>query len=434
MKKLILSLTPKFVLGWYHYCLARLAAIRYGSPSRKMVVIGITGTKGKTSTANFIWSALMAGGHKTGIISTANIRIGTEEVLNQYHMTMPGRFTIQSVLARMVREGCTHCIVETTSEGILQYRHVGINYDVAIFTNLTPEHLPSHGGSFEHYKKTKGRMFELLSSSHKVIAGKKIEKVIIANTDDLHSEFYLSHKADRKITYGIDSSAEVRATNIKESDKGVVFSVGGSIFNLSILGKFNVYNALPAITIGHLMGMSDDIIANGLRDLSVIPGRMEQINEGQPFVVVVDYAHERQSITNVLNTARQMRGQGARTIILLGAEGGGRDKSKRPIMGELSAKLADFVVVTNVDPYEDDPKEILEDIAVVAERFGKKRHTDLFVIEDRRAGIQKALSLAKNGDVVLITGKGAEQSMIIGGVAIPWDDRVVVKEELRKML
>jgi UDP-N-acetylmuramoyl-L-alanyl-D-glutamate--2,6-diaminopimelate ligase len=179
--------------------------------------------------------------------------------------------------------------------------------------------------------------------------------------------------------------------------------------------------------------MNDSIIRNGLMGLEVIPGRMEQINEGQPYTVIVDYAHEKQSMTNVLNTAKQMRKPGARTIILLGAEGGGRDKSKRPIMGELSARLADYVIVTNVDPYEDDPQEILEDIATVAEKFGKKRGTDLFVIEDRREGIRKALSLAQAGDVVLITGKGAEQSIVIGGVRSAWDDRKVVREELRKI-
>jgi UDP-N-acetylmuramoyl-L-alanyl-D-glutamate--2,6-diaminopimelate ligase len=348
-------------------------------------------------------------------------------------MTMPGRFTIQALLARMVSEGCTHCIVETTSEGILQYRHVGVYYDIAVFTNLTPEHLPSHGGSFEHYKKTKGTMFAALGSAHKIIAGKRVEKVIIANTDDLHSEFYLSYKADRKITFGIDSSAEIRATSIKESDTGVTFAVDGTPFSIRILGRFNVYNALPAIIIGHISGMNDSIIRNGLMGLEVIPGRMEQINEGQPYTVIVDYAHEKQSMTNVLNTAKQMRKPGARTIILLGAEGGGRDKSKRPIMGELSARLADYVIVTNVDPYEDDPQEILEDIATVAEKFGKKRGTDLFVIEDRREGIRKALSLAQAGDVVLITGKGAEQSIVIGGVRSAWDDRKVVREELRKI-
>ena len=195
-----------------------------------------------------------------------------------------------------------------------------------------------------------------------------------------------------------------------------------------------MYNALPAIAIGRLLGISDDCIKKGLNNLRLIPGRMEVIKEGQPFTLIVDYAHEKQSITGVLKTANAMKKPDAKTIILLGAEGGGRDKAKRPIMGELAGKMADYLVVSNVDPYEDDPTEIVEDIAVVAEKFGKVRNKDLFVIEDRRAGISKALSLAKAGDIVLITGKGAEQSMIIGGKSIPWDDRVIVKEELNKIL
>ncbi len=179
------------------------------------------------------------------------------------------------------------------------------------------------------------------------------------------------------------------------------------------------------------MGIDDAAIARGLAGLKKIPGRMEVIDEGQNFTVIVDYAHEQQSITHVLQTAQAMKGPGAKVIILLGAEGGGRDKAKRALMGEFSARMADYVVVSNVDPYDDDPARILEDIAVVAEQFGKARGRNLFLIEDRREGIRKALSLGEKGDIVLVVGKGAEQSMIIRGKHIPWDDRIVVKEELR---
>jgi UDP-N-acetylmuramoyl-L-alanyl-D-glutamate--2,6-diaminopimelate ligase len=432
-KSLIKKIIPPKALLLYHYFVAGLAAVFYGFPSKKMIVIGVTGTKGKTSTINFIWSCLTAGGYKTGIISTANIRIGEKEFLNKYHMTMPGRFTIQGFLARMAKEGCRFCVVETTSEGIKQYRHIGIYYDIAVFTNLSPEHLESHGGSFEDYKRTKAKMFAALSPHRKVIDGKKIGKVIIANKDSQYADYFLNFKADRKITFALNNSADYVANDVRETNDGVSFKVAETNFKIGILGKFNVYNALPAIIICRLFGISDLLISRGLEELKTIPGRMEEIDEGQNFTVLVDYAHEKESIANILETANGMKKSGAKIIILLGAEGGGRDKAKRPIMGELAAKMADYVIVSNVDPYEDDPRQILEDIAASSEKFGKIRNQNLFVIEDRRTGIKKALSLAKADDIALITGKGAEQSIVIGGRRASWDDRQVVREELGQL-
>lgn len=420
MKRALKKIIPAQFVLFFHYLTAWAGALRYGFPSRKMAVVGVTGTKGKTSTANFIWACLSAGGIKTGIISTANIRIGTAERLNAYHMTMPGRFTIQKIMSEMARAGCRYCVVETTSEGIKQYRHSGIFYNIAVFTNLSPEHLESHGGSFKEYKRTKGKLFASV-------------KTIIANADDAHAGFFLSFPARQKISFGVLNGADVRAVEIRETARGVDFSVQGKTFHIGVLGRFNVYNALPAIIISRGAGVNDAAIAQGLSALRVIPGRMEIIDEGQKFLAIVDYAHEKVSMTAALGTARTIATSGAKVIVLLGAEGGGRDKAKRPQMGEIAAKIADYVVVSNVDPYNDEPKQILEDIAVSTERFGKKRREDLFVIEDRRDGIKKALSLAHDGDVVLITGKGAEQSMIIGDARIPWDDRRVVREELQRL-
>jgi len=434
LKSLIKKIIPPKALLFYHYFIVGLAAVFYGFPSRKMIVIGVTGTKGKTSTVNFIWSCLTAGGYKTGIISTANIRIGEKEFLNKYHMTMPGRFTIQRFLARMARERCEFCVVETTSEGIKQYRHIGIYYDIAVFTNLSPEHLESHNGSFENYKWAKAKMFAALSSHKKVIAGKEIEKIIIANKDSRYADYFLNFKADRKITFALNNNADYVVKEVQEKKDGVSFKVAGTNFKIGILGKFNAYNALPAIIICRLFDISDNLISKGLRELKTIPGRMEEISEGQNFTVLVDYAHEKESIANILETANGMKKSGAKIIILLGAEGGGRDKAKRPVMGELAAKMADYVIVSNVDPYEDDPRQILEDIAASSEKFGKIRNQNLFVIEDRRTGIKKALSLAKTDDIALITGKGAEQSIVIGGRRAPWDDRRVVREELKLIL
>ena len=433
MKRFLKRIIPGRIILLYHGAVSFLGAYWYGFPSRSMIVIGVTGTKGKTSTANFIWAVLARGGYKTGIITTANIRIGEAEAMNEYHMTMPGRAAIHRLMARMLREGCGVAVVETTSEGIKQYRHAGIAYDILVFTNLTPEHLESHGGSFEEYKRTKGEIFGLLATSKKEFNGKRVEKVIVANRDSEHADYFLGFPADKKITFGFSDVSDIRAEDPEDLPDGVAFNAGGFRYSLRILGQFNIQNALPAIAVGRLLGIPDSAIQEGLLSLSKIPGRMEEIFEGQQFRVFVDYAHEEKSITYVLETARTMCGDAGRIGILLGAEGGGRDKAKRPIMGKLAARLADYVVVTNVDPYEDDPRAILEDIAQSAERFGKIRGKDLFVIEDRRAGIQKILSFAKKGDVVLVTGKGAEQSIVIGGVRYPWDDRARVKEELRKL-
>lgn len=443
-KSKIKKLIPEQCISFYHLALAASAAFYYGFPSKKMIVIGITGTKGKTSAANFIWSVLMAGGYKTGLVGTANIRIGEKEFLNTYHMTMPGRFILQRILKQMADAGCTHCIVETTSEGIKQWRHYGIFYDVAIFTNLTPEHLQAHGGDFLKYKEAKGKLFSALGKNGcKVIKGKEIKKIIIANSDNEHSDFYLGFSSDEKFTYGLGIGADFIANNVKNTSDGLEFSVGNENFRINILGKFNAYNALPALIVGKIFDIPYEKIQEGFKNLKIIPGRMEKIEEGQKFSVFVDYAHEKEGMIAVLDAAQELLETEFLTvgnsvskgniILLLGAEGGGRDKAKRPILGEIAAKKADFVIVSNVDPYEDDPKEICEDIAVAAEKFGKIRDKNLFVIEDRREGIKKALSLASDNDVVLVTGKGSEQSIVIGGKRYPWDDRVVVREELRNI-
>lgn len=434
IKKLLKKILPGRIFLLYHYLLAELAAAYYEHPSKKIVVIGVTGTKGKTSTANFIWSCLQENGFKTGISTTANIRIGDEERLNKYHMTMPGHFVIQKLMAEMVKKNCLYCVLETTSEGIKQYRHIGTDYDIGIFTNLSPEHLPSHGGSFEKYKEAKGEMFKSLTAHKpKIINGKKAERIIMVNFDSKFKDYFLNFPADKKITFGFNDGADFRAENIKSAGSNVGFRIDKSIFEINIAGKFNIYNALPAIIISHLIGIKEKKIAAGLAKLKIIPGRMESIDAGQNFTVFIDYAHEARSMESALNAVMEMRSPGAKIIVLLGAEGGGRDKAKRPAMGEIAAKKADYVVVSNVDPYDDDPTPIAEDIAEAAEKFGKTRDKDLFVIEDRREGIRKALSLAGRNDIVLITGKGAEQSIIIGGRKLPWDDRVVARGEILKL-
>jgi UDP-N-acetylmuramoyl-L-alanyl-D-glutamate--2,6-diaminopimelate ligase len=431
LKSLLKKIVPKQLFSAYYYRLAMGSAMYYGRPSEKMIVIGVTGTKGKTSTANFIWAGLSKK-YKVGMITSANIRIGDHEELNAYHMTMPGRATIQRLMKKMVQAGCQYCVIETTSEGIKQFRHKGIHYDTLVFTNLTPEHLPSHGGSFENYKQAKGTIFrELSQRPKKVIDGKEISTTVIVNADSEHKDYFLSFPADNKLTYSIVNPSDFQVKGSIHTPLGPQFTLGDASYHLSILGTFNIYNALPAIIIAEKAGLSPADIQAGLERLTLIPGRMEQIQEGQDFTVIVDYAHEKESMGALLATAKSMRQGSAKIIVLLGAEGGGRDKAKRPAMGQIVGKEADYVIVSDVDPYEDDPKQIAEDIAVVAERFGKVREENLFTILDRKEGIAKAISLAKAGDIVLITGKGAEQSMYTNAGKISWDDREVVRGLLK---
>lgn len=400
-----------------------------------MVVVGVTGTKGKTSACNFIWSVLTESGHKTGMITTANIMIGEKEILNNYHMTMPGRFKIQGLLKKIKKEGCKYCIVETTSEGIKQFRHKGIHYDIAVFTNLFPEHLRSHGGSFEKYKETKGKLFASIAKApKKIIGGKKIKKLIIANYDSEHADYFLNFEADKKITFGLKEGADFRASNVRTTDLKTSFTIKNDEFVFRVPGEFNVENALAAIAVCSSLGISNEDIKRGLISLASIPGRMEEIENNLGIKIFVDYAHQKESMYAVLNTAQNIKKSPEnKVLVLLGAEGGGRDKTKRPAMGEAAAKLADYVIISNVDPYKDDPVEIAEDIAKSAENHGKIREQNLFVIEDRREGIKKILSLASPGDIVLITGKGSEQSITIDGIVYPWDDRKITREELEKL-
>jgi len=440
MKKLIKFFTPRFLISLYHWFLAYLGAFIYGFPSKKMVVIGVLGTRGKTTTANFIWSILTAAGEKAGLTGTANFRIGNEEKLNEYHMTMPGRFFLQKFLRKMVRAGCGYAVIETPSEGVEQWRHKGIFYDFAILTTLYPEYMAVHNWDFERCKKMHLKVFEeLYSQPRKIINGKKIPKVIVVNSENDDKNLFLNQRADKKITYGLKTGADITANFIKTDNETVSFESGGEKYELGVRGSFNVLNALGAIAVASALGIDKQHIKEGLKNLSSVPGRMEKMEAGQNFDVFVDYAHDGPSMTAALNAVGEMSASGGRKsnkkiIVVVGAEGGGRDKKKRPVIGKLAAEKSDYVVVTNVDPYDDDQNEIIEDIARAAEAAGKVRNKDLFAIADRREGIRKALGLAKDSDIVLITGKGAEQSMVIGSDKIPWDDRNVARQEIKKII
>lgn len=427
-------LVPKSAVNSFHYFEAIAASFAYRHPSRHMIVIGVVGSKGKTTLANLLWGALSGDGSKVGLVGTANIRIGHEERLNPYHMTMPGRHRLQKLLAEMRQAGCHYAVMEVPSEGQAQWRHVGVYFDMLIFTNVTRELMASHNYSLDVLHEHNKRVFASLSQKPKTVQGRLQPKILIANSDAEHFTQYFDHIADIKRSYSVSKKSDYRATRIETDALGSTFVINKHAYRIPITGAINVSNATGAIAAALELGKSPPTIARGLKDLGVIPGRMERIELGQKFHVIVDYAHEETGMRALMDSADAIVSKSNQVITLLGAEGGGRDKLKRPIMGEIAMKGSDLVILSNVDPYRDDPEKIIDDIATGVEKAGGILDKTYWRITDRREGITHALSLAKPGDLVLITGKGAEQSIVIDGKKSTWDDREVVREELKKLL
>lgn len=439
MKSAIQKFIPAWILGIYHKALAYAGMLLYGNPSEKLVIIGITGTNGKSTTANLTACILEQAGLTVGLTSTVNFRIAGKEMLNDTKMTMPGRFFLQRMLRQMVDAGCQYAVIESSSEGILQHRHLGIHYDVMVFTNLTPEHLERHGG-FENYKRSKLEYFKQLARKpHKYIAGAKIPKTFIANGNDEYAQAFLDFPSDQKIIFGIDSlkyggkEEAVVARNVNLTPKGTSFSVKDTQFTMHLPGRFNVENALAAIATSGSQGISLSVCRQALASIPFVPGRMERIDEGQNFSVLVDYAPEPFALKAAYETIALW--PKSRLIHVLGSAGGGRDRKRRKILGEMAGTSADVVIVTNEDPYDEDPSAIIDEVAAAAAACGKREGQNLFKITDRREAIKKALSIARSGDMVLLTGKGSEQAIVVAaGMKIPWDERIVARQELTRLL
>ncbi len=443
IKQILKKILPKWVMRLYHWKLAVLANILYGFPSDKLVVIGVTGTNGKSSTVEMIARLIEGAGYKVGFTSTVKIKIADKEFLNKSKMTMLGRFALQKLLKQMVKAGCQYVVVETSSQGLEQYRHLGINYDVAVFTNLTPEHIEAHGG-FENYKKAKGRLFEHLSNkSRKTLFGRTWEKCSVVNIGDEHAEYYLSFLADKK--YGFALGQIYDATFLNKVDfsfiskksavtlQGGEFEFDGQDYKISLLGEFNIKNALAALTVAKVLHLDLEKVRKSLANMPVIPGRMELINEGQNFTVLVDYAPEPASFEQLYQTVKLLPHN--KIIHVFGSCGGGRDVARRPILGRMAGEWADYCIVTNEDPYDDDPMEIIDQVAAGCVEKGKIENENLFKILNRREAIAKAMSLATSGDLVILTGKGAEQAiMLANGTREDWDEREEARKALRGLL
>ncbi|MFC1678183.1 Mur ligase family protein [Patescibacteria group bacterium] len=455
LKKIIPKSIFKTLQPVYHFFMSWFSTVVFRWPSNDLIVIGVTGTTGKTTSVYLIAKMLEQSGIKTGFTSTAMFNDGQKEWLNDKKMTMVGRFFTQRILRRMVKNDCRVAIVETTSEGIIQFRHKFINYDILVFTGIYPEHIDRHG-SFDNYKNAKGRLFAHLKSckdkycnddykiikSHtgfKKIGLNKIKKTICANGDDKEANYFLDFWADKKIVYTrtkkeIAQKYEViNYSDIRLDSGGTSFRAGENKINLQLLGEFNVANAMNAVSVGMALDLTIENIKYGLENIKGVAGRLEKINEGQNFTIIVDYAFEPGAVAKLYEAINLIPHN--RIIHVLGSAGGGRDIARRPKLGALAGQNADIVIVTNEDPYDDDPEIIIDQVSLGAENAGKKLDENLFKISERREAIKKALELSQEKDLVIITGKGSEQAICIAnGEKIPWDDRAIIRGLLSELI
>jgi len=395
---------------FYHYLLAMLGSIIYRRPSRKLFVIGVTGTKGKSSTVEFINSILQANGHKTAVASTIHFVIDKNRKPNLFKMTMPGRMFMQRFMRKAVNRGCTHMIVEMTSEGARQFRHKFIDLDMLIFTNLAPEHIESHG-SFEAYKQAK------LSIVRGMGGSKKKETYIVANKDDEEYNLFLRAGGDHKATYSLNNLSSY------SSKPTISFIYKNQTIYSPLRGEFNVSNMLGAMVAAEQINIPLENIKKGLEAVTRIPGRLQKIENKKGFDVVIDYAHTPDSLRSLYEAYANTK-----KICVLGNTGGGRDKWKRSEMAKIADEYCEQIILTDEDPYDEDPQTI------VREMMNSISKTNAAIIIDRRDAIRAALETAERGEVVLITGKGTDP-YIMGpkGSKQEWNDAGVAREELRKL-
>ncbi len=411
--------------------LATLAAAYYDFPARKLTVIGVTGTDGKTTTSNFIFQIMKAAGLKAGMISTVNAVIGEQTMDTGFHVTTPEAPDVQRYLAHMVTAGLTHVVLEATSHGLAQDRVAACAFDIAVVTNITHEHLDYHG-SYEAYREAKGRLFAYLAETNpKPHANIRLA---VLNSDDQSYEYLtsLAQAPARQISYGLSPEADIQAEEIAYLPSGLAFQISGEGFSFDVetrlLGGYNVSNVLAAVgatVVG--LGVEPDAARVGIAALEGIPGRMEPIELGQNFLAIVDFAHTPNALKRALEAARPLT---SGKVIAVFGSAGLRDSEKRRLMAEVSAELADLTVLTAEDPRTESLDEILAEMAIGAEVKGGVENETFWRVPDRGGAIRFAIDLAQPGDVVMACGKGHEQSMCFGEVEYSWDDRTAMRAAL----
>lgn len=411
LKRLIPESVVRPFRPLYHRALVFFMALAYGFPARKLTVIGITGTKGKSTTAEMLFSILRKAGYKTALISTIQFAIEDYSEPNRYKMTLQGRGFAQAFMRKALNAGCTHLIIEVTSESVLQYRHWFLELNALIVTNIQPEHIESHG-SFENYVAAKRAIVSTLVHSPKQT------RILVANEDIPESRAFLAEHVSRSIGFSVKE-----ITKLSGDDHGVNFEYAHTQFSLPLPGSFNAINALAALKIAEALDIPLTTASIALETLPIIHGRVERIEAGQNFIVIVDYAHTPDSLRALYSTFPHQR-----KICVLGNTGGGRDTWKRPLMGRIADETCAEVILTNEDPYDEDPYAIVNAMARDMQRTPK-------IILDRRVAIRHALANARKGDAVLISGKGTDPFIMgANGEKIPWSDAQVVREELTQLL
>ncbi|HEU5121255.1 MAG TPA: UDP-N-acetylmuramoyl-L-alanyl-D-glutamate--2,6-diaminopimelate ligase [Candidatus Saccharimonadales bacterium] len=425
-----------------HMIEAIIANVRYGFPSRDMHVIGVTGTNGKTTTSFMIHNMLHKAGYKVGLLTTVAYGVGDDIMPQVAHMTTVSAPELQKRLAEFKSQGVEWVVLETTSHALAQHRVWGVPYEIAVLTNITHEHLDYHG-TFERYLVAKRYLFEL-AAKHGMRFG-------VVNADDEHAGDFIA-AIPNSIAYGI-KTGELTANNIELSPEGSHYEarIGSETYAIHcrIPGEFNVYNSLAAVAVGRKVGLSREQIEQGIESLEGVEGRMTVIDEGQPFNVVIDYAHTPDSFEKLFKTLRPLvKGK----MIAVFGSAGRRDEEKRAVQGQLAGKYADEIVLTEEDDRDIDGQEILEHIAAGAEKEGKVKDHNLFLIHDRSEAIRFALSRAERGDTVLLLGKGHEKDILRNGpkaaelrhlqqddtnpervVAIPWDEAGEARRALHEL-
>jgi UDP-N-acetylmuramoyl-L-alanyl-D-glutamate--2,6-diaminopimelate ligase len=393
--------------------LAELAAAFYDHPSKKLPVIGITGTDGKTSTTHLLSAILEAHGLRTGWLTTVNTKIGDELRPNSVDHTTPEAPVVQRTLAEMRHESLDVAILETSSHALALERVHAVNYRVGVFTNLSPEHINFHG-TFEAYRDAKTKLFSALPP----------DGLAVLSADDANIAHFRSATRAAVRTFALNGPADIRADEVQLSPAGTSFVVDGAAISSRLLGRFNVMNWLAAYGAATYFGASLEDLRTATRSQQPVPGRMNLVDLGQPFTVVVDFAHTPQALEKALDTIRTL---GARRVLLVFGLAGGRDFANRPVMGSLAARKSDYFVISMDDPGHEDPADIAQQIA-----SGAQPATNNFEVElDRRAAIRRVFQLAQPGDAVLLAGKGHEQRMVVGDDRLPWNDGRVAAEELR---
>ncbi len=407
LKRLIPKSLYTAMLPYYHYGLSFLGAVLYRFPANNLTVIAVTGTKGKSSTAELLYRALTASQKKTALVSTIHFIVGEDEEPNTLKMTTPGRFFLQRFLRKACTAGCTHVVLELSSEAAAQYRHKFLSLNTLVFTNLSPEHIESHG-SFDAYKNAK------LSIRDELVLSSKKDKLLVVNRDDSYAEEFLDAPIE-SVTYGWKD-----AQPSNSNERGSLITFRGLTIHTPLIGDFNIMNALATLTYAEKAGLSMKAVVHSLEDATRIKGRVELVPSPLTFSVYVDYAHTADSLEKLYAAFKTKR-----KICVLGSCGGGRDKWKRPLMAKVADTYCDVAILTNEDPYDEDPKQILQDMLPGFTTITPK------IILDRRHAIREALHLAKEKDVVLITGKGTDPYIMeAGGKKTPWSDSAVAAEEI----